>query len=88
MNNISEQEFIDFIHSVGDEYHLRACILMLAKKPKQRQQLVDFIKENNLTCFNVGKDVTAYKNCCKIDDKTWELYEQSGGKVYYIDNGE
>ena len=82
---MTEQEFIDFIHSVGDEYPLRACILMLAKKPKQRQQLVDFIKENKLTCFNVGEDLTAYENYRKIDEKTDELYEQAGGKVYIVD---
>ncbi len=85
MNNISEQEFIDFIHSVGDEYPLRACILMLAKKPKQRQQLVDFIKENNLTCFNECEDETAYDNYIIILNQTKKLFVEGGGVIHKID---
>lgn len=84
---MTNNEFIEFLKSIGDYFALEGCVQLLKNKPEQRQQLVDFIKENKLTCFNVGEDVTAYKNYRKIDDKAWELYEQSGGKVYYIDNG-
>ena len=81
---MTNNEFIEFLKSIGDFSFLDGCAQLLKKRPEQRQQLVDFIKENNLTCFNVGEDVTAYKNYRKIADKAWELYKQSGGKVYII----
>ena len=82
---MTEQEFIDFIHSVGDEYSLRACILMLAKKPKQRQQLVDFIKENNLSCHDVIDNLQDYDNYIIILNQTKKLFVEGGGVIHKVD---